>query len=544
MKKFSVRLKVLFIALFLFVGVSTLFNIASAQTHAVDQTPMNQSLPGANSDVPYTTGTYTQSVVLELIGSAYCLLVGVNPVEPQGRCIGFDVETKRMGYVEPGRGGAVALMGNMIGMTYNIPVSSSQYLAHLGDNFGITKKAYAQTEGYGFGSLSPLLPIWQVMRNLAYLIIVLIIILIGLGIMFRFQIDPRTVMTIQNQIPKIVIGLVLITFSYAIAGFLIDMMWVAMYIVVNIFSQIDRSLNTPEFLTNLRGRNPFELAANGNITVPGGIMGIVGNAAGAVSSIISDLFSPKDSRGEALGGLIGMVIGSLTIGIGCFFVAGVGGLGVCAGLSAIAGGLGGAFAGGQILGAIGFLFAGVIIFFAVIIALFRLWFALIRTYVFILASIIFSPFFILGGILPGSQGGFGMWFRDLIANLSAYPTALTLFLLGNVVIDQFDGAAIGSVFSPPLVGNPGSPNAIKALIGFGVIMIAPEAVNMVREALKAPSFKYAAAIAKEVGGGAEAGGKLVRTTGSALGTSLDTSGHVIYKGGPLANVARILGFFK
>src|SRR6185437_16773771 len=52
----------------------------------------------------------------------------------------------------------------------------------------------------------------------------------------RFRVDPRTVMTLQNQIPRVIIAILLITFSYAIAGALIDLMWTATYAGVNFIS--------------------------------------------------------------------------------------------------------------------------------------------------------------------------------------------------------------------------------------------------------------------------------------------------------------------
>lgn len=49
--------------------------------------------------------------------------------------------------------------------------------------------------------------------------------------MFRVKISPQTVITIQNLLPKIIFALILITFSYAIAGFLMDLMYVAFAVI-------------------------------------------------------------------------------------------------------------------------------------------------------------------------------------------------------------------------------------------------------------------------------------------------------------------------
>ena len=55
--------------------------------------------------------------------------------------------------------------------------------------------------------------------------------------MLRIKIDPRTVMTIQNQIPRVIICIILITFSYAFAGAMIDVMWAVTYMGVNKITQ-------------------------------------------------------------------------------------------------------------------------------------------------------------------------------------------------------------------------------------------------------------------------------------------------------------------
>ena len=45
--------------------------------------------------------------------------------------------------------------------------------------------------------------------------------------------SPQTIVTIQSALPKIVVTLILVTFSYAIAGFMVDLV----YVVMGLFSQ-------------------------------------------------------------------------------------------------------------------------------------------------------------------------------------------------------------------------------------------------------------------------------------------------------------------
>ena len=56
-------------------------------------------------------------------------------------------------------------------------------------------------------------------------------------------------------------------------------------------------------------------------------------------------------------------------------------------------------------------------------------------------------------------------------------------------------------FTPPLLGVPLAQGALGAFVGLGVIFMTPVVVQMMREILKAPQFKYTAAIGQAVGAG-------------------------------------------
>jgi hypothetical protein len=60
------------------------------------------------------------------------------------------------------------------------------------------------------------------MRNIAYGLFLVLMVITGFMIMFRTSVSPRVVVTFTNALPRIVLGLVLITFSFPIIGFIID----------------------------------------------------------------------------------------------------------------------------------------------------------------------------------------------------------------------------------------------------------------------------------------------------------------------------------
>lgn len=86
--------------------------------------------------------------------------------------------------------------------------------------------------------LNPMYPIWEVVRDIAYVTVVLILVIFGVMVMFRSKIDPRTVITVQSAIPRLAIGLVAIAFSYIIASLAVDIGQVGLAAVGQFFNRI------------------------------------------------------------------------------------------------------------------------------------------------------------------------------------------------------------------------------------------------------------------------------------------------------------------
>jgi hypothetical protein len=399
-----------------------------------------QGIPAESESLHYKS----QAVMIEVMSAMLCQLVGYDAVKAEQRCLGIDPETKELGYVE-NSSGLVGAMGTLIGYTFTPPASSTQYVAYLKNNFGIADKAYANT---GFEQLNPIIEMWKVMRNFVYLIFVVIFVVIGLGVILRLHIDPRTVMTIQNQIPKIIAGILLVSFSFAIAGFMIDIMYVATYLGAALVTQATPNVDPGAVITSV---DPFG-AANSAFSDVGGITGMVQKATQSVTNLVNSvLVGPSGSNYfvDAFGNidLIGGAIRSLV---------------------------------GIIVGLLGFL----IIAIAVIYALFRLWIILLFSYVNILLDIIFAPFWFIIGLLPGSQTGVGGWFRDLVANLSVFPATIIMLLLARFFMVEIQTEPTS--FIPPIIAKPTDVGAVSGLIGLGFIFMLPNVLTTMKAALKAP----------------------------------------------------------
>lgn len=106
----------------------------------------------------------------------------------------------------------------------------------------------------------------------------------------------------------------------------------------------------------------------------------------------------------------------------------------------------------------------------------------------ILLDIVFAPFWIVAGLVPGSKLTFGNWVRDIISNLAAFVAAIVMFLLGRAFIDAFGAAGTSGQFVPPLITNPVSTKSIGAIIGLGIILTTPTVVQMMKSMFAAPKL--------------------------------------------------------
>lgn len=181
---------------------------ANAQTYY-----QNQNLsPNTESNVPSNLNTFTQSVFLNVLVGITCQVTGFDPTTNSHQCLGFNPTSGKIGYVQMD-GGTIGFVGNMIADLYTPPAHTGDFVNYVASNFGVVKHTYAAPNGSavsgctgngcGFDHLAPLLSVWTTFRNVAYLVFVLIFIAVGFMIMVRVKIDPRTVMSIENQIGNI-----------------------------------------------------------------------------------------------------------------------------------------------------------------------------------------------------------------------------------------------------------------------------------------------------------------------------------------------------
>ncbi len=137
---------------------------------------------------------------------------------------------QRLGYVDdselsPGaRLGFVGGVGSAVSsLLYNPPdFDVTEHLAqewipnYSGGSTYAREAGFTQLTGSGISS------VWTGMRNVSYIFFVLVFIVGGFMIMFRHKLGGQTIVTIYNTFPNVILGLILVTFSFAIAGFIVD----------------------------------------------------------------------------------------------------------------------------------------------------------------------------------------------------------------------------------------------------------------------------------------------------------------------------------
>lgn len=505
--RFSARVFFSVLSFFLLIGILSPSVAAAQQNIPVGVNPYN--LPDAEPDVPANQHTRVQSLVIDLMSATFCILVGIDPVDKNKACIDVNPQTGKLTYSKPvldehGRpqlGGLMGTSTGLVGMLYTPTINTKEYVNYYAQNFGIVKPAYAQNQnGYGVNGLAPLLSLWTSIRNMAYFLLMVAFVIIGLGIMLRVKIDPRTIMTLQNQIPRIIICILLVTFSYGIAAVMIDTMWLTTYIGINVITTAggtDNTTTNPTIPGNASLQNNDPNQADGTLS-----QRATANLLQTPMSYVNQVFRTYDSPGSTnVDSGIGHIADEVSYSLGSmlkelFDASGITDV-TCDGLGAIVT-LGIGCLWSQLISGIikwvATFFFWIVIIFIVLRTLFSVWFTLLKAYTYIVLYTIGAPFFIVMGLLPGRPLGFEKWMRSMLANLAVFPLTAFIFVLGRLFIDLFstyqDQAVTPQTFVPPLVGQPNIVGYLGVLIAFGLLLMTPTILAQLQEALKVPGNKY------------------------------------------------------
>lgn len=430
-------------------------------------------------------------------------------------CSEIDPETGQLRIQEKVPNNAMGGATKIIAALYeNPPASTKEYLAYVSSNMGIVDTAYAQGAN-PFGSaggnvLAPILNLWLFFRNLAFLLFIVIFIVVGFMIMLRRRLNPQTVVSIQSALPGLVIGIILVFFSYFVASLIIDLSFVGMKAVAYIFT----SSNTPNIF-NEKKDQAVTLAEQGsmfsmfgafvqNSKLPENVLGPLTEQFNATNlfkllgAVGEDRTATDQNTGileNVLSGNFGIVIAQAVNPLSTFVGWGL-----------------------------GVLLMGIIVI-ALLIQMLRLIWALISAYITVLVFTIAGPLFILVGSVPGRGGAITYWWTTLLGNVLIFPAVFFVFLFaGMFLADQTP-----FTYTLPLfVGVP--LGLMKAIIAYGLMLGAPAVPGLVKQALGVKditAIQQAAFVG--VGAGVAPPGKLLSRAWDPYKRQIEAAREMVYR---------------
>lgn len=362
--------------------------------------------------------------------------------------------------------------GKFVSMLFNNQVSSQEYIADLMDNVGLPTVSRAYAQGTGYGAMAPFLPFWKAFRNLAYSLYIIMFVVVGIMIMLRTKVNAQTIITIQTALPNLLITLLLITFSYAIVGFMIDLMYFLIYFLVFLLSSpgIDIISTPTKAISRLMGGSAWNVIFEGRNSVIWAI-------AASINSLLS-----------GVGGVLKVV-----------------------------GKAGAIFSLTYLLAAV---WLGV--------TMIKLLFTLVKAYVMLIVQTVTAPVQLLMNAMPGSKA-FSEWLKKTASYLLPFPVVGAMFIMAAIFVGDpsrallFKGTTLGDpnpfgintnsefytaigtdgkVWLPPFTLTSGNlqGNDIMALIGFFIFTMTPAAAKMAMDWLQVKESPYTSEIGAGLSG--------------------------------------------
>lgn len=389
-------------------------------------------------------------------------------------------------------GGLIGRGSQLLTFAFANPIASGvEYISSSLASSGMIAQARA-AEGIGFSSLSGYQEIWKAFRNLSFLIITLIIIAIGFMIMFRTSTGQAEV-NIENSLPRLVFALILITFSFAFAGFFIDLMYAIIAISIGVFNASGLKNLTGGFI----GEHDFlHFAESGFLDIiplGGRLIGssfIVGNdiwnlLPGVITSIVSPIIT-----------FLGIALTAQAIVPGKNLLDSFHNLAVLGtGFGALPNLIYTAIFTVSIIFLLNYLpglILGLIIGLTLLIFMIRMLFIFLSSYIKILLFTLFSPFILLFSAIPGNSSA-SWWVKNMLAELSVFPTFVVITMTSATILQANLGATLGYVdewiwhaqgtkgaFNLPFIAAGFRPESFNNIVSLGLLLMAPDFIKIVK----------------------------------------------------------------
>lgn len=457
-------------------------------------------------------------MIFNLAHTVSCLAEGVSIIGQP--CIGYGVGNPNQPpqayeFNQLPGGGMLGFIADGITLSYSgPPIRTAQYIADLGKKLNIVQPAYAQVGGSGNTVIEPIKKIWELSRNLAYLGMTAIFIIVGFMIMFRHKLNPQTVISVQSALPGLVIGLILITFSYFLASLFVDLSFVSTNLVGGIFDASKLGTGTTEKIANGNILDTFGYFINpdGNEMVMVNVARETANSLeflkkgtiGGIITILSALIGCK--MGTLLGGPIeDLILKATPIGgtvavlttaeklapISAFFFGkSATAIGHAAGCVAGAILTPGIVMGTQLLQWLLGMVLYIILILALLMTMFKVFFSVINAYIGIVILTLTAPIRFLLASVPGSKSSFSNWLKEMLANVLIFPAYFVVFFIASYIIGGSIAGQFG-VSDPKIDFGKGtvpflqgfSSDLIRIALGYGFLFLSPNLPDIIKGAL-------------------------------------------------------------
>lgn len=404
--------------------------------------------------------------------------------------------------------GAVTVMSSYMGDIYRTQPAS--FVAYLGKKYidiNPIKSSEAQSVGLptsGAAALGPIYNIWEVIRNLTYIIFTVYFIIIAFMILFRQKIGGQDYVSIVNSIPKVIMALILVTFSLPLAGLMLDIGNVCNALTVSLFGKLMPGIgDILEKLNTIPGNNvpSYNIISLLNGFLTESFSGVANGPNG--SPVTNSLYTT-----------ITFVIQSLA----SFQVPGN-----SANLNIIQGP---APAPGQnpasVLSVLGTSLLSFLFSLTFLQSIFKIFFGLIINYVELILKIIFSPIQLIGSIFNGTKS-LTSWMRSVLSNVLVFPAVfvglvlISIFTYTGGKVNQ-DTCLVGSScyiwaggdatifdsknsnnaqvtyipaplgYFSAVINNQTTPLSVNGFISLGLLLFLPEIIDITKRSVASGSL--------------------------------------------------------
>jgi hypothetical protein len=313
------------------------------------------------------------------------------------------------------------------------------------------RSTVAAEDGYELLSSIGIDDLWEKTRLIAYVLFVIILMAAGFMIMFRQKIGGQVMITVFNTLPGVIVGLIVVTFSFAIVGLVLNLGMILVNVIGNLLDPSGQSL----------------ISVNG----PFGLMNLK-NIGGFLTS-----WGPEQGFTMTGGGLV-----ALFTGVGALLFAGVT-IGPAIGVAALA-----------------FFIVVILIGVIVLWASVKVYITVLTAYIGIILDTVLAPFYLVAAALPGQSTVGTDWFKRILRHTLTFPLVFFFINLGGYIIKSdvdfsFPGGLVGSATSgADALMNDGVGYFIKAVLTLILFFVAAESPKFLLDILPTNGGKGAEAV--------------------------------------------------